>query len=121
MAVTVSGTSITFNDATVQTTAASPAPASTFGVGAVIIATKTSGGTATTSAGETIAGSSLRIPSGPSGSTSNGQPVTTGSTSFYYYNPSLSGTWRASMPCGSGNSIFGDPDQRINTLWTRIS
>ena len=119
MAVTVSGTSITFNDATVQTTAATApttaqvlnatASASTGAVGSYAFLAPTFGSrTSVTSNGNTRAGSNLNY-YGVSGGTVFS---TTGST--------VAGTWR-NLGANSSNQ-----DQYGNWLvcacvWLRIS
>ena len=121
MAVTVRGTDILFNDATTQTTAYTGVP-SAYGVGAYVVAAKTTSGGSNTTAGETIAGSSLRVSTSggtPSANTLN--PVNFYTHSTASYNLSLSGTWRAQQAAGNGNSVYGDSNYYITTLWVRIS
>lgn len=125
MAVTVSGTSITFNDATVQTTAggavntttvlAATAGASAGAVGTYCFARSAAG--SNIAFGSTIAGSSLRPQSAAYGFAIN-QAANNG---FFTDGAAQTGTWRAmgtytySFTAGCGN------DWRGATLWLRIS
>lgn len=100
MAVTVSGTSITFNDATVQTTAAvAPTTATVLAAtaGATVGAVGTyayvySTAVAQYTAGATIAGSSLRYSSGVRWGETCGNWFAANSTTPYSGTPA--GTWR---------------------------
>lgn len=127
MAVTVSGTSITFNDATVQTTAAST-PSTAFGdVGtyAVLLITVNTN----LATGATIAGSSLRYNYTGNSSNSFGAPFVGGrSRSSVNYDgggTALSGTWRK-LSTGP-TYIFRDLGcglvayDWVNALYVRIS
>ncbi len=109
---------VRFPDGTTQTTAAGGLP-SAYGVGSYVAATKTTSGTVNTTAGETIAGSSLRF----SASVNNPGTILPfgaygSSTSV---NPSFSGTWRAMSPAGQGLNIFDNSGVLVPTLWMRIS
>jgi hypothetical protein len=140
MAITVSGTSITFNDATVQTTAATGGVTSavagngvavsgatgavTFSLGVPTgssVGTYSAGminnTTTTYSIGDTVAGSTINY-------------VSFGSPAFYgaFFNNSspstslgLSGTWRACTISRSRAGTCCQPDQYSGNLWLRIA
>lgn len=109
MAVTVSGTSITFNDATVQSTAAST-PTTLYAVGTYIIGRPQNFTNYTVNS--TIAGSSLYTMS------------TSTIVGNYGYGPQFEqpcavlinvGSWRCVSPC------FGVPQQAYAGLWVRYA
>lgn len=119
MAVTVGGTSITFNDGTVQTTAAGGAPttaqvlsatagASVGAVGTYAFLSMVPYSNASTAPGATRAGSSLRYAGGVSYPSTNLSSIS---------GTSPAGTWRA-MGNQVGNS---DPSGEYGTLFLRIS
>lgn len=112
MAITVSGTTITFNDASTQTSAAltTIAGASAGAVGTYAFLRDTSAGT-TTTFGNTQAGSGLA----PAGMLAFG----TNQNVRIQTNGSVSGTWRCmgysyTEPCCVGQA-------RSATVWIRIS
>lgn len=120
MAVTVSGTSITFNDATVQTTAATApttatvlsatAGASVGAVGSYAFLSIFNYANSNINFGTTVAGSGLRYAGGLSRSGSGGASISA---------TSPSGTWRAmgqasSAACGCALYVYG-------TVFLRIS
>lgn len=125
MAVTVSGTSITFNDATVQSTAATAptttqvlnatAGASAGAVGTYCFARSAAGNNI--AFGSTIAGSSLRPQSAAYGFAIN----QASSNGFFTDGAAQTGTWRA-MGTYTNSFIVGcGNDWRGATLWLRIS
>lgn len=104
-----------FPDGTTQTTAAINLPAA-YAVGSYVVAAKDNSGTVTTTAGETVAGSSLLT----DGSASNNvTPIEAGASPTFNYG--LSGTWRAMQAAGAGQFAFENISIRITTLWMRIS
>lgn len=121
MAVTVSGTSITFNDATVQTTAASApttatvlaatAGASAGAVGTYAFLSRVAFSNTGTAAGSTVAGSSLRYAGGASYLSS------VGSSPSSISGTAPVGTWRA-MGQANGSACYA---VEFGTLWLRIS
>lgn len=99
MPVTVSGTSITFNDATVQTTAASAASTAFGGIGSYALLANAANADVAT--GGTVAGSSLRYDYGAPNSiaSSSQSPYQTafvyeGGGSYSAGGSAVSGTWR---------------------------
>jgi hypothetical protein len=142
MAITVSGTSITFNDGTTQSTAAGAIPAN-FAVGAYTFAfvglnspTSLASRAQNYATGTTIAGSSLRVDNRATGTNVVGQPaplaaVTIGanlnSTVFPTANTTtLAGTWRLMSGsqtwcynfdngCGNFSAVW------YGLFWIRIS
>lgn len=121
MAITTSGTSITFNDATVQTTAFSGtgvlsaiASGTTAGaVGTYTVAWNTGGNI---SRGANVAGSQLRAGTGgaqrnPYGFVSN--PTTNSVT--------LSGTWYSIVFCPAWADNGDDPNSYFPGLFVRVS
>jgi hypothetical protein len=121
MAVTVSGTSITFNDATVQTTAATALTTATVlsatagaSVGAVGTYAWLQGpGSTTVSPGSTVAGSSLNY----SASYSSDYDLGTASAYTAITGSTVSGTWR----CMGNRNGDTSSTARLSTLWLRIS
>ncbi len=122
MAVTVGGTSITFNDGTTQSTAAgavtttavlnATAAASVGAVGTYALLGETTG--TSTEAGSTRAGSALRY-AGLSGN-SPFSGIISGTTYHVGNGGTPAGTWRAMGRCNWGDTAsFGA------TLWLRIS
>jgi hypothetical protein len=111
MAITVSGTTITFNDASTQTSAVltTIAGASAGAVGTYAFLKDISGGT-TTAFGSTQAGSSLS-PSGIYATIAGNNPklINTGS---------VSGTWRC---MGYSYTVYCCGQLVTTTLWVRIS
>lgn len=81
MPITVSGTQITFNDLTVQTTAAFSVPSSITAVGSVIFAAVNT--TSNLLPGATVAGSNVYIPAAIASWPAVGTPVDSGSSSFW--------------------------------------
>lgn len=125
MAVTVSGTSITFNDATVQTTAA-VTPTTAQVLSATAGATAGAVGTymfarlgSNLAFGSTVAGSSL-LPTAASWSVYKG--FSTGTASFSS-GAAQSGTWRAmgTQTTIANGGAYNDPQIQGATLWLRIS
>ena len=116
MAVTVGGTSITFNDATTQTTAAVNATtanvlAATAGATAGAVGTYAflrPANTTTYAAGSTLAGSSLRYNGALNAAEAVVYITSDGTT--------VSGTWR----CMGHRQLPQNADQ-ASTLWLRIS
>jgi hypothetical protein len=122
MPITVSGTSITFNDATVQTTAAGGAPttaqvltatagASVGAVGTYAFLSTVVNNTSAITAGNTFAGSDLRY-FGATVNANEGQSLSSAA-----FGTAPSGTWRA---MGTSNKVVGFPAFGI-TLFLRIS
>lgn len=121
MAVTVSGTSITFNDATVQTTAAgapttaqvlnATAGAALGAVGTYAFLSRVAYSNTPNVAGTTYAGSVLRYAGGLS-FTGTGAYISIGSVT-------PSGTWRAMGLAGNVNN--GCVASEFGTLFLRIS
>jgi len=137
MAVTVSGTSITFNDATVQTTAA-VAPPTTFGaVGTYFIGFSYPGANSSTRyiPGDTVAGSNLRYATNDSGNSGyayslSGNLIGGGGTSSignawglgnYGVSAGLTGTWRAMAASKNGGQAAYDNYNFGLNLWVRVS
>lgn len=125
MAVTVSGTSITFNDATVQTTAggavntttvlAATAGASAGAVGTYAFAKLNSN----LAFGSTVAGSSL-APTAAAYHVYKGSG--SGSSATFAVGSALSGTWRAmGTQTYTAAGPYSDPTIYGATLWLRIS
>lgn len=122
MAVTVGGTSITFNDGTTQSTAAgavtttavlnATAGASLGAVGTYAFLGETT--STTTTAGSTRAGSSLMYAGLLSTIPFSGTAVA--ANNFIGNGGTPAGTWRAMGRCN-----YGDPDAYGATLWLRIS
>jgi hypothetical protein len=148
MAITVSGTSITFNDATVQTTAATAGVTSVNSQTGAVVTTSLDAigstsvfiyaGNTNLSTGGTTAGSSLRYDATLYTNT-NGSPPFTGrviANNNSSYPPSqpaasgggggtaLSGTWRK-MSSGANYAESGPPCNRdyswYNQLYVRVS
>jgi hypothetical protein len=133
MPITVSGTSITFNDATTQTTAFTGGGVTslngetgaitntTFGViGSYFAPAIPAVYSQTYSAGNTRAGSTLRYPVKPPGDQAYGlRDEITLNDGGSYANPSLTGTWRI---MGYAKATAGiDSNQAGCGLWVRIS
>jgi hypothetical protein len=144
MAVTVSGTGITFNDATVQTTAATGGVTSavagngvavsgatgavTFSLGVPTgssVGTYTAGSVDTNTAitiGATYAGSTLGVIYNNGSFTAAGyQAFASIQNPLALLNMGLSGTWRA---CSISKTTTGNccyPSQRSGNLWIRIA
>ena len=138
------GPSITFGDATVQTTAAVPASTAFDGVGSYVIAYYGANSTATTAnrvstlaTGTTVAGSSLRVSSlatsnniastGQAGASSSGAIYAAGPSGITFLttnSTTLSGTWRAMVGgtwTSSVNTCCGLVYYWWPLLWVRIS
>jgi len=122
MAVTVSGTTITFNDATVQTTAAgavtttavlnATAAASVGAVGTYAMLSRPTSSNASTAAGGTAAGSGLRY---------SGGLAQTNGLAFgpYISDTAPAGTWRS---MGNTVGVFaGCFSYQGASVWLRIS
>lgn len=129
MAVTVSGTSITFNDGTVQTTAATGASTDFGSVGSYAVLMMAANTNLST--GSTIAGSSLRYNATANQSQSSNATVPftairfrSNSSSFDGGGTALAGTWRK-MSTGATFIVFpgcGVTDyQWYQALYVRIS
>lgn len=128
MAVTVGGTSVTFNDGTVQTTAATVAGTDFGSVGSYAVLMMAANTNLST--GSTIAGSSLRYNNTPNTSINITNSAFTG-TRFRFNNSgydgggtALSGTWRK---MSTGNTYFTENVcgsiyyYWLNALYVRIS
>jgi len=132
MAITVSGTTITFNDATTQTTAAGAAPTAGNGItvtsGAIALGVPTGSSVGTYSAGminnttttysigDTVAGSTINYVSSPPTFAQAFFNNTSPTTSL-----GLSGTWRACTISRSRAGSCCQPDQYSGNLWLRIA
>jgi len=95
-------------------------PVSEFAVGAYIIATKPASINTNTSAGETIAGSGLRLVTTSPSSLST-LTIANVQLSGNLYDQGLSGTWKAMQGAGNSTTMFGDTSQVLTTLWLRIA
>lgn len=145
MAITVAGTTITFNDGTVQSTAATGASTAFDGVGSYAIAHLAESGGLTSpgqrawrARGHTTAGSNLRVNSRASGVSSiynveiaiNGpmEPVTSAANNTFptLNTTTLSGTWRlmhAGVFASANAGTYGawEGTSWFPGLWVRIS
>jgi hypothetical protein len=89
-------------------------------IGTHIVAAWSSAGNSNTPVGQDVAASALRV-TGNSASTYNIINTFQDSGSSAVSNPGLSGTWRSTMPVGSGNGVFGNGNYLMSTVWKRIS
>jgi hypothetical protein len=139
MPITVSGTSIVFNDSTTQTTAFTGSGGVTSLNGQTGAITNTSTNTigsyavgyvlsegATYSFNTTVSGSSIRMSQNQNSLWyADANPFGGSNSADSHFNPSLSGTWRAMSYSKNGNRNPDDPGNPAYSakpnLWVRIS